>query len=163
MKTHGQRNTARAIAAIRHGRGMTLIEVLVTLVIISVGLLGVAALQLTTVRNNYDAFVRSQAAVLAGDMFDRIRANRGAAIADPGAYNVGFGQVTTPTTVAQRDMAQWKAMLTTQLPNGQGSIVTTRSVVDGVTRNIVTITITWGERSTVVADRTVTFVTSSQI
>jgi type IV pilus assembly protein PilV len=162
MKTHS-RNSARAIAAIRHGRGMTLIEVLVTLVIISVGLLGVAALQLTTVRNNLDAFVRSQAAVLASDMLDRIRANRAAAIMNPGAYNVGLGEIDDPGTVAEQDMAQWKAMLDEQLPEGDGSIVTERVDVDGVVRYIVTITIQWGERSTNEDDQTVSFVTSSQI
>ena len=143
---------------------MTLIEVLVTLVIISVGLLGVAALQLTTVRNNLDAFVRSQAAVLASDMLDRVRANRAAAIASPGAYNIGFGAPeTNPATTAQQDMAQWKRMLRSQLPNGDGSIVTNRTNVGGVDRYIVTITIQWGERSTIAADQQVQFVTSSQI
>lgn len=163
MKTHNPRNTVRAIAAIRHGHGMTLIEVLVTLVIISVGLLGVAALQLTTVRNNLDAFVRSQAAVLASDMLDRVRANRSAAIANPGAYNIDFGPAPAATTAAQQDMVQWKGMLNTQLPNGDGSIVTNRTNIDGVDRYIVTITIRWGERSTIAADQQVTFVTSSQI
>jgi type IV pilus assembly protein PilV len=161
MKTHIHRKTACAIAATRRERGMTLIEVLVTLVIISVGLLGVAALQLTTVRNNYDAFVRSQAAVLASDMLDRIRANRAAAIGNQ--YNVAFGTDPGTGTIAQGDMTQWKATLASQLPNGDGSIATNLTVVDGVTRYIVTISIRWGERSTILADQQVTFVTSSQI
>jgi type IV pilus assembly protein PilV len=161
MKTHSPRNTARAITAIRHGRGMTLIEVLVTLVIISVGLLGVAALQLTTVRNNLDAFVRSQAAVLASDMFDRIRANRAAALNNQ--YNIEMNATPGTGTVAQADMAQWKATLAANLPSGNGSIVTNRVVVDSVPRWIVTITIQWGERTSIVADQTVTFATSSQI
>lgn len=155
MTTHINRNTAR---------GMTLIEVLVTLVIISVGLLGVAALQLTTVRNNQDAFVRSQAAVLASDMLDRIRANRAAAMAEPSVYNIGFRPAAMPTgSAAATDMAQWKATLLSQLPNGDGSIVTNTVTVDGVARRIVTITISWGERARVAADQRITFVTSSQI
>lgn len=161
MKTHTHRTPARAISAIRNGRGMTLIEVLVTLVIISVGLLGVAALQLTTVRNNLDAFVRSQAAVLASDMLDRIRANRAAALANQ--YNVAFDTDPGTGTVAQGDMTQWKATLRSQLPGGDGSIVTTQSVGVDATRYIVTISIRWGERSTVVADQRVMFVTTSQI
>ncbi|WP_206606719.1 type IV pilus modification protein PilV [Steroidobacter cummioxidans] len=56
-------------------RGFTLVEILVTVVLISVGLLGVAALQLTTLRGNQDAYVRSQASVLAGDILDRMRVN----------------------------------------------------------------------------------------
>jgi type IV pilus assembly protein PilV len=54
---------------------MTLVEVLVTLVLISVGLLGVAALQLTTLKNNQESYVRSQAAMLAADILDRMRSN----------------------------------------------------------------------------------------
>lgn len=163
MKTHIRPRNAR-VFAIGRSRGMTLIEVLVTLVIISVGLLGVAALQLTTVRNNYDAFVRSQAAVLASDILDRIRANRAAAMTGAGAYNTDFGDVTSTTNpAATADMTQWKAMLNAQLPNGDGSIVTNTVNVAGVDRRIVTITIRWGERSTVVANQQVTFVTSSQI
>jgi type IV pilus assembly protein PilV len=154
MKTHIR-------PGIRHGRGMTLIEVLVTLVIISVGLLGVAALQLTTVRSNLDSFVRSQAAVLAGDMLDRIRANRADAMNNQ--YNVAFGATPGTGTIPQSDMAQWKSILQSQLPNGDGAIVTNRTNVNGIDRYIVTISIRWGERSTVAADQQVTFVTSSQI
>ena len=56
--------------------GMTLIEVLVTLVLTSVGLLGVAALQLTTLKSNQESYVRSQATMLAADMLDRMRSNQ---------------------------------------------------------------------------------------
>src|SRR5687768_7965049 len=96
----------RAFNEANRSDGMSLIEVLVTLVIISVGLLGVAALQLATVRNNYDAFVRSQAAVLAGDVLDRMRANRRAAL--NGDYRINFDQaITAPTTAAERDVSLW--------------------------------------------------------
>ncbi len=56
--------------------GMTLVEVLVTAVMISVGLLGVAALQLTSLKSNQESYVRSQAAMLAADLLDRMRANQ---------------------------------------------------------------------------------------
>src|SRR6185503_2164519 len=57
-----------ALRARQAQTGMTLVEVLVTLVLISVGLLGVAALQLTTLKNNQESYVRSQAAMLAADI-----------------------------------------------------------------------------------------------
>jgi type IV pilus assembly protein PilV len=132
---------------------MTLIEVLVTLVIISVGLLGIAALQLTTVRNNFDAFVRSQAAVLASDMLDRMRANRRQAA----TYVFAVGAAAPTNTPAGVDINQWRNTIAAQLPNGVGGIN-----FDAASQ-VVTITIQWGERSQVANDRTLTFTTSSQI
>ena len=159
MTIQSKRYAASAMAGRRGSQGMTLIEVLVTLVIISVGLLGVAALQLTTVRSNYDAFVRSQAAVLAGDMLDRIRSNRAAALVATGnPYVTGFGDATPGTgTPAATDITQWKQMLSSQLPAGQGAIA-----IDPI-RRIVTISIQWGERSVNVNDAQIMFTTSSQI
>lgn len=55
--------------------GVGMIEVLVTLVILSIGLLGLAALQLTGLRSNSSAGARSAATMLANDMADRMRAN----------------------------------------------------------------------------------------
>jgi type IV pilus assembly protein PilV len=158
--------TNRSLLAARHSAGLTLIEVLVTLVITSVGLLGVAALQLSTVRNNYDAYVRSQAAVLASDILDRMRANREAALgSDPSPYVVSFGTPTGTGTRAATDIADWKATLGTQLANGDGAIAVTPIAAPsgpGVAapRAIVTITVQWGEREAAVP---LTFVTSSQI
>lgn len=141
----------------RHAAGMTLVEVLVTLVIISVGLLGVAALQLTTVRNNYDSFVRTQAATLAGDILDRMRSNR-SKVAD---YLIGLEDVPEedPTTAAETDVLRWRQTLAEQLPRGIGAIA-----YDNATR-IVTVTIQWRERvdSNDEDDRLLTFQTSSQI
>jgi type IV pilus assembly protein PilV len=143
----------RAPHRTKRSDGMTLIEVLVTLVIISVGLLGVAALQLATVRNNYDAFVRSQAAVLAGDLLDRMRANREDALrGDYEALDLGL---LTGDTAAIRDINAWKQTLAAQLPAGGDGMVDT-----DVATGVVTITIQWGERGEV---DPVQFRTSSQI
>jgi type IV pilus assembly protein PilV len=139
---------------------MTLIEVLVTLVIMSVGLLGVAALQLTTVRANNDAFIRSQAAMLAGDMLDRMRANR----SNAAGYQIDIDTPIEPDeddgpTPAQTDTTRWRQTLAQQLPNGIGAIA-----YDADTR-VVTITIQWSERDGRQATGldNLTFVTSSQI
>lgn len=152
-------NPQRSLSAARHARGMTLIEVLVTLVIISVGLLGVAALQITTVRNNQDAYVRSQAAMLAGDMLDRMRANRtdtaGHSKAD--RYEIAIGDDDVPDTPEGAEVASWRRVLDAQLPGGRGGIEYDAST------NLVTITIQWGERARLEADRTLTFVTNSTI
>jgi type IV pilus assembly protein PilV len=160
--------TNRGLRPRRHGAGLTLVEVLVTLVIISVGLLGVAALQLSTVRNNYDAFVRSQAAVLASDILDRMRANRTVALSDPSPYAIALGGAGGTGTQAERDIADWKATLSAQLVNGDGSIVVTQIAPPAgpgtpPRRAIVTITVQWGERNGRDDDTVLQFVTSSQI
>ena len=80
-------------SAHRAQRGTTLIETLVALLVLSIGLLGVAALQITSLQNNRGAHMRSQASVLAYAIADRMRANRNVALA--GGYNVVFG--ATPT------------------------------------------------------------------
>jgi type IV pilus assembly protein PilV len=67
--------------------GFTLVEVLVAVVVLAVGLLGLAGLQVTSVRFNNSAYLRSQATNLAYDIADRIRANRSVALASPGAYD----------------------------------------------------------------------------
>ncbi|AMN47265.1 type IV pilus assembly protein PilV [Steroidobacter denitrificans] len=118
--------------------GTTLIEVLVTLVVISVGLLGIAGLQLVSLRNNKDATIRTQASVLAADIADRMRANRTAALNDQ--YNLEIDTSPgTGTTIPEDDLTAWRTTLAQQLPNGTGS-------VDRITGNVFTITIQWRER-----------------
>lgn len=150
---HDRSRCTRAVPYMQ--RGMTLVEVLVTLIIMSVGLLGVAALQLTSLRNNYDAYTRSQAAVLAADILDRMRANRSAAISGTG-YTVALGTYNSNTTQAERDISAWKATLAQQLPVGDGDIA--RDPATG----IVTIRIQWSERDDA-AGQTLTFQTMSVI
>lgn len=125
--------------------GTSLIEVLVTLVLISVGLLGVAALQLTSLRNNQESYVRSQAAVLAADVLDRMRSNQTGFIA--GNYDMandatGFDQAGTAGTAAATDVAAWQALINRLLPGSDGDAAG-RIVRNG---RIVTITIRWRER-----------------
>ena len=54
--------------------GFTLLEVLITLIVLSVGLLGLAGLQTMSLRNNHDVYLRSQATIQAYDLIDRMRA-----------------------------------------------------------------------------------------
>jgi type IV pilus assembly protein PilV len=106
--------------------GFSLIEVLVALVVLSVGLLGLAALQTNAVGFNHDAYLRSQATILAYDIADRIRANRQEAISE--AYDSVFA-TTLPAcnaavagTVVQQDIAAWRRALVCALPGGNGQI-----------------------------------------
>lgn len=67
-------------------RGFTLIEVLVALLVLSIGLLGLAALQNTALQFNTDSYQRTQATLLAYDILDRMRTNPSAVSA--GNYDV---------------------------------------------------------------------------
>ena len=133
--------------------GMTLVEVLVTLVLISVGLLGVAALQLTSLKNNQESYVRSQAAVLAADILDRMRSNQAGFNAgnyDMAADASGFDQTGAASTVAAADIAAWQASINRLLP-GSDSDAAGRIVRNG---RVVTISIRWREREERSTERT---------
>lgn len=67
-------------------RGFTLVEVLVATLILSFGLLGLAALQIGSLRHNQSSYQRGQATLVGYELADLMRANRDAAIA--GAYNI---------------------------------------------------------------------------
>jgi type IV pilus assembly protein PilV len=128
----------------RRSRGFTLVEILVALVVLSIGLLGVAALQLTSLRNNHSSAMRTQATFLAYDIIDRMRANRDPALA--GDYNVDFGDEGTGGTVAGDDIVAWKENIANTLPaiDNAGEI----EVADGsVTQNgnIFTVTLRWAD------------------
>ena len=73
-------------------RGFSLIEVLVALLVLSIGLLGLAALQTTSLQYNTGSYFRTQATFLAYDIIDRMRANTDAVVDND---NNGYDQPTT--------------------------------------------------------------------
>src|SRR5580693_7240389 len=77
----------------RAHRGFTIVEVLVSLVILSLGLLGIAKLILLTARSTDSAYLRSQATALAYEILDDMRANRQIAI----AHGYDTSMTTAPT------------------------------------------------------------------
>lgn len=102
-------------------KGFTLIEVLVAILVLSVGLFGLGGLMITGMKNNQSSYQRTQATWLAYDMADRIRTNRSKALEED--YDVDLA--TTPgadTTIVETDIRAWKAVLARTLPNGRGSI-----------------------------------------
>ncbi len=115
-------------------RGFTLIEVLVTLVVLAIGLLGLAGLQARSLQHNNSAYQRTQATFLAYDILDRMRANPMGI--DANAYNsidtsslpgnpgcIGTG--CSPANLANTDIEEWAANLTAVLPSGQGTVTGT--------------------------------------
>ena len=80
----------------RIASGFTLIEVLVALLIVALGMLGNAMLQLQGMKNSNDAYLRSQIGLFAYDIADRIRANRECQVA---YTNQGFFSLASPYIV----------------------------------------------------------------
>jgi type IV pilus assembly protein PilV len=125
--------------------GFTLIEVLVSVIILAIGLLGLAGMQATGLRNNQDAYNRSQATQLAYDLADRMRAN----VAGAATYTAVAPSAATITNtcstaagctvaqMAQTDLKQWYNNLISALPSGEGTITLSGAVY--------TITITWDD------------------
>lgn len=109
--------------------GLTLIETLVALVVLSVGLLGVAALQVHGLSAGRTANYRSHAANLAADMAERIRSNPLGldAYAGPGSDNhctadEGEALECTPEQMAAHDVFLWDRAIRASLPVGDWRI-----------------------------------------
>ena len=121
-------------------RGFSLIEILVTMVLVSVGLLGVASMQALNMKNNANSTLRTQASVLAYDAIDRLRANRTRALNDEydvaniAAVNLGG----LANGIVKTDLTDWQTALIGFLPGGTGTI--------SVAAGILTVTVQWTER-----------------
>lgn len=157
----------------RRRAGYTLIEVLITLVVTSVGLIGMAALQSRGVAQTHNASLRSQSAVLAYDMVDRMRAN-----AAPDGTNVKAGYyllaasdgsckaahpehqhvaptACTPQQLAQDDLYEWQRQVALRLPGGIGVVCIDSTPYDGTpgtpacdgVGTAYAVKIWWGERT----------------
>ncbi len=108
--------------------GVSLVESLVALVVLSVGMLGVAGLMLTGISSNRSALYRTQAVNLVGDMADRVRANANARVAydsltyaNPAQHDCipvhnAAGSNCTTTELAEDDLARWLQSVRAVLP-----------------------------------------------
>lgn len=96
------------------GAGFTLVEVLIALIVLSIGLLGIAAMYVETLRANRSALVRTQAIALASDLADRIRSNRVPA-------NNYTGSGVNGQAIA--DLVAWNDQVADQLPGGDGTVL----------------------------------------
>lgn len=111
-------------------QGVGLIEVLVALLVMTIGILGMMGLQTRALKFSQSTLQASQALLLAYEMTDRIRANKGNAA----SYSVIYGEAVsasnncqsascTPAQIALYDLAEWKTNLAESLPMGDGQIV----------------------------------------
>lgn len=137
-----------------NSRGFTLIEVLIALLVLSIGLLGLASMQLSSIQYSNNAKQRTQATFLAYDILDRMRANPdeaqsgsydtllGDAIATPTGSDICVSSSNTCSTtqLAAYDLWEWKEDLAAQLTMGDGQV----RLVPGILGSTVyEITIQW--------------------
>lgn len=136
-------------AAPNLSRGFTLVESLVALVVLSIGMLGIAALHVEGLRSARTALTRTTAVTLASDMADRIRANRTATVeydvlvtsADTNANCKPGGAGCSIADLAHHDKAVWLGAIEAALPGGTGTI----DCDDADVPATYTITVTWSE------------------
>ncbi|MCF4996529.1 type IV pilus modification protein PilV [Pseudomonas syringae] len=132
-------------------KGMTLIEVLVALLILTIGLLGAAAVQLNALKYTDSSRMASQASFIAYDMMDRIRANSGA------------NYTTTPPTSGNLNVARDQDLydFTTNIVNFGGATATGSIALN---QRVYTITITWDDaRAANAANSRRSFVLTSRV
>jgi type IV pilus assembly protein PilV len=146
-------------------RGSGLIEALISMLVVSIGFIGFAGLQIKGLASTKDSLFRTEAVYLSYQMADRVRANLPAAAA--GAYNNFSTQqipdsgctVTadcTPAQMATNDFAEWLAEVQSAsvLPSGAGVICVDSTPDDGTPNNaacdgvgdVLTIKLWWTEQ-----------------
>ena len=139
----------------RHSmQGFTLLEVLVAVLVMSIGLLGLAGLMASSLKNSHSAYQRTQATWLAYDVLDRMRANRQVALA--GGYNLALKAAPGGNGLAKDDLAEWDTALAGTLPDGDGSI----AVAAG---GVVKIIVQWNDTRGTGGDATEQFIVDSQL
>lgn len=142
--------------------GFTLLEILVAMLVLAIGLLGLAGLMTSSMRNNLSASHRTQATWVAYDIIDRMRANRTGALA--GSYATAMGAPATCSaapsttgTVPAQDIAAWKNRLACALPSGKGSIAVNTGT------GLATILIQWDDSRGTQGTATQTFTVETQL
>jgi len=133
---------------LRPARGFTMVETLVALVVLSIGLLGIAALYLDSLRAGRTALNRTTASQLAADLGDRIRANRSVGAgyqlaidaASPGQAPCDQAAACDPPAIAAADLTEWRTALADALASGTGGVAFTPG-----DPNAYVITVRWRE------------------
>jgi type IV pilus assembly protein PilV len=111
---------------LRRQHGVTIVEVLVAVVVLSLGMIGILGANTKGLSNVNSAGHRAQATWIAGQIIERARANTG------GDYSIAFGATGGGSGQAATDLTSWKSLLGRSLPLGDGQIEQ-NVMVDGIT------------------------------
>jgi len=136
--------------------GFTLIEVLIAVIILSIGLLGVASLQLTSKRGNFEAMQRVSATMYAEDLIERMRTNPGVLgtyvtstvrtfttdSAPPSAPDCST-QLCSSVAIANFDLVQWWDQIAGASEGGLGGLVSPTACLSRVTQTQYIVAIAW--------------------
>jgi type IV pilus assembly protein PilV len=141
--------TMKTVSKRRYQAGFSLVEVLIALVIMSVGMLGIAGLYVQSMQAGRTSMFRHHAVTLAGDVADRIRANPRAGAAYNHAANatgtdnscVDGTVVCNPAALAANDIFLWQAQADDTLPTGDVAV----AVNVGLNPPTYQITVSWTE------------------
>jgi type IV pilus assembly protein PilV len=121
-----------------------MLELLVSVLIFSFGMLGLAGLQTRALSFNQSSLLRTQATALTDDILDRMRADRANALAGRWDTAVTAGAAAMANTAFfEKDLRDWKQQVEALLPSGQASVVT--DLTAGPTLGTVTITVQWDD------------------
>ncbi len=125
--------------------GFTLVEVLVSALVLALGLLGLAGLQSNGLQHNHSAYLRTVATQMAYDLSDRMRANLAGfqngdynnpkAVDHNCSWNGSGVAVCTVKQKAEHDMREWRQLLSDNLPNGAGVVCVDGTPDDGGDNN----------------------------
>jgi len=138
-------------------KGFSLIEALVAFLIISVGMLGVASLQVLSLKAGHTASLRTLAVIKTEEILERMRSNNTVlqiyettgAGADNGCDDhTGSIVMCTPAQFAADDVLDWKASLSNIFPTGTTGTIVVGAPTVAQPLSTVTITIDWLERDT---------------
>tara|TARA_R110001583_G_scaffold42202_9_gene134195 strand:+ start:792 stop:1310 length:519 start_codon:yes stop_codon:yes gene_type:complete len=137
-------------------QGFTLIEILVAVLILSLGILGLVGMESLALKSNLSAYHRSQATILAYDLIDKMRANPSGASGDeyhkalPSGVDSGSSCINytgsggvpsgcNPPSIAKQDVFNWQQRIGEVLPGGSGDLTPLASGA------IQTVTISWDD------------------
>lgn len=140
----------------RANRGFTLIEVLIALLVLAIGLLGMATLMMTSMQSSQGASLRSAATVAAYDLAERMRSNPSQSAIANSPYEANPATAVSPACEAdangcsaadlvQADLAEWWLNLQNAIPGAEAT-------VDQVNANTFCLVIFWQEPGTVIPD-----------
>lgn len=118
--------------------GFTLIEVMITVLVLSIGILGVAGMQSVGIKESQNAYFRTQASILANDIIERLYANRDESHAETGNVYESTGSslgscnnTCSAAELAAFDLVEWReAIINSRLPSGVGRVSRLNSVVN---------------------------------